>query len=57
MVRPLAGKPISIRTMMSPEWGSNVQAERSKISCWQREMDKRPLLPEPFALKVKRSIF
>ena len=57
MVRPLAGKPISIRTSTSPFAGFTLQALRSKISCPGRLMPIRPLLPEPLALKEKSFTF
>ena len=56
MVLPLAGKPISMRTKRLPSEALNVQADRSKISCPHRLTLMSPLLPEPLALKLNRSI-
>ena len=49
MVRPLAGKPISSRSKMSPDLGSSWQAVRSRTSWPQRLTETSPLWPEPLA--------
>ena len=54
MVRPLAGKPIKKRAMISLSVIS--QAERSRTSWPQWLTEIRPLFPEPFARKEKRLI-
>ena len=43
MVRPLAGKPISMLTTRLPSEGFRTQAVRSRISCPQRLIPSRPL--------------